>query len=50
MIIVAHRISTVQHCDEILVMEGGEIVERGTFQKLCDMGGKFKEIMENLKE
>lgn len=45
-LIIAHRLSTVHRADEILVMDSGEIVERGTHQELLDMNGKYREIYE----
>ena len=45
-LIIAHRLSTVHRADEILVMDSGEIIERGTHQELLDMGGKYREIYE----
>ncbi len=41
LIITAHRFSSVVNCDEILYMMDGEIIERGTFEELMDLGGKF---------
>ncbi len=42
-VIIAHRISTVMHADEVLVMENGAIVERGSPQDLLERKGKFFE-------
>ena len=42
--IVAHRISSVKHADEIIVLEGGEIVERGTHDELLELGGEYAAI------
>lgn len=42
--IIAHRISSLKHADEILVLENGEIVERGTHDKLLQNGGPYERI------
>lgn len=41
---IAHRLSTLRGCDEILVMDGGEIIQRGTFQELESIPGLFREM------
>ena len=41
---IAHRLSTVRRADMILVMDKGQIVERGTHDKLLAHGGLYKEI------
>lgn len=43
-IITAHRFSSVVNCDEILYMKDGEIVERGTFKELMELGGSFAHV------
>lgn len=45
-IVIAHRLSTVQHADEIIVMEKGRIVERGTHTGLLASGGIYKRLVE----
>ena len=45
-LIIAHRLSTVHRADEILVMDKGEIIERGTHQELLALGGNYREIYE----
>ncbi|HET9910101.1 MAG TPA: ABC transporter ATP-binding protein [Anaerolineales bacterium] len=42
--VIAHRLSTVRRADMILVMDKGEIVERGTHKDLLEQGGLYKEI------
>ena len=44
-IMVAHRLSTIQHADVILVLENGEIVERGTYNSLLNQEGVFSQLM-----
>jgi len=48
-IIVAHRLSTVRNCDEIIVLENGKILERGTHEELIIKSGKYFEMM-NINE
>jgi len=43
--IIAHRLCTVRDADEILVFDGGRIVERGRFAELVARGGKFAELV-----
>ena len=43
-LVIAHRLSTIVDADEILVLEQGRIVERGTFRELLSANGKFAEM------
>nr|HRC87694.1 ABC transporter ATP-binding protein [Thermoanaerobaculia bacterium] len=42
--VIAHRLSTIRSADQILVLEGGKIVERGNHQELMALGGRYKEL------
>jgi subfamily B ATP-binding cassette protein MsbA len=44
--VIAHRLSTVETADQILVLEGGEIVERGTHRDLIALGGRYRQLYE----
>ena len=44
-IIVAHRLSTVQDCDEIIVLNQGRVIERGTHQQLLQGNGRYAELL-----
>jgi subfamily B ATP-binding cassette protein MsbA len=43
-LVIAHRLSTIQRADEILVMQEGSIVERGTHTQLLEQGGAYAEL------
>ena len=45
-IAIAHRLSTVQHCDRILVLDRGKICEEGTYEELIEKNGVFAELVK----
>ncbi|MBS1566485.1 MAG: ABC transporter ATP-binding protein, partial [Bacteroidetes bacterium] len=45
-IVIAHRLSTVRHADQIIVIQKGEIAERGTHEELLAQGGIYKRLIE----
>ncbi|MCB0514848.1 MAG: ABC transporter ATP-binding protein [Chitinophagales bacterium] len=45
-LVIAHRLSTIQAADEILVMNNGKIVERGTHQELIDLQGEYSNLVK----
>ena len=49
-VVVAHRLSTVKNADQIVVLEKGEIVERGTHRELVDKKGQYFELIKNQLE
>jgi subfamily B ATP-binding cassette protein MsbA len=44
--VIAHRLSTIQSADQILVLEHGEIVERGTHEQLLEMNGRYRQLYD----
>jgi len=44
--VIAHRLSTIRSADQILVLEDGEIVERGTHAELLAMGGRYRTLYD----
>ena len=45
-IVIAHRLSTILAADQILVMDRGQIVERGTHAELLDLGGLYANLYQ----
>ena len=44
--VIAHRLSTIRSADQILVVESGEIVERGTHEELLEKNGRYKQLYD----
>ncbi len=45
-VVIAHRLSTIRHCDRILVLDGGKIVEEGSYDDLIERKGYFASLVE----
>lgn len=48
--VIAHRLSTIRNADAIMVLENGEIIERGTHDELLEQKGRYYELYTGLKE
>ena len=48
-IMIAHRLSTVKECDNIVILENGEIKHQGTFQALSKNNDYFRSALSELK-
>jgi ABC-type multidrug transport system fused ATPase/permease subunit len=45
-IIIAHRLQTVKHADDIILLEWGSVVERGTHDELVNQWGQYAKMLE----
>uniref|UniRef100_A0A665V2V8 Antigen peptide transporter 2-like n=1 Tax=Echeneis naucrates TaxID=173247 RepID=A0A665V2V8_ECHNA len=48
LLVIAHRLKTIEKADQIVVISGGKVEERGTHQKLMDMKGSYYKLVEKL--
>ena len=48
--VIAHRLSTIRNADAIMVLENGEIIERGSHEELLSAKGRYYELYTGLKE
>ena len=48
--VIAHRLSTVRNADAIIVLENGQIIERGEHQELLDMKGEYYQLYHGMFE
>ena len=44
-IFVSHRLSTIRDCSEIIVLDQGQVVERGTHRELWDLDGRYAQLL-----
>jgi len=49
-LVIAHRLSTVVNSEQIIVLDQGEVVEKGTHQELVEMDGKYKKLWEHQQQ
>ena len=45
-LIISHRLSSLMHADQILFVENGQIVERGTHEQLLALGGRYRALYD----
>ena len=45
-IVIAHRLSTIQHADRIIYLDGGKVIEEGTYEQLLEKNGAFASLVE----
>lgn len=48
LLVIAHRLKTIENADQIVVVSGGKVKERGTHQELMDMKGSYYKLKEEL--
>ncbi|MBT8429587.1 MAG: lipid ABC transporter permease/ATP-binding protein, partial [Gammaproteobacteria bacterium] len=46
-LVIAHRLSTIVHADQILVINEGKVVERGSHPELIALGGQYSTLYQN---